>query len=115
MLLIVFSVTTLYFLWKYFKSNNRSVELELAPLDPRDIDYIDYDFFLRENTHSRSDKSTRSPQSDGKPTPTFCKSRNQLPTLPNSNPDVICEKFYKIPLTAAAWKKYNVTDRRKCL
>ena len=115
MLLIVFSVTTLYFLWKYFKSNNRSVELELAPLDPRDIDYIDYDFFLRENTHSRSDQSSGCPQSDCEPSSAFSKCCDQLPTLPDSKPDVISEKFYQIPLTASTWKKDNVTNRRKCL
>ena len=115
MLIIVFSVATLYFVWRYFKKKNRTAELELAPLDPRDIDYIDYDFFLRENTHSRSDKSSGSPQSNGKPTPTLGKSSDQLPTFSDSKPYVVSEKFYQIPLTAAAWKKDNVTDRRKCL
>ena len=108
MLLIVFSVTTLYFLWKYFKSNNRSVELELAPLDPRDIDYIDYDFFLRENTHSRSDKSSGCPQSDCEPTSAFSKRCDQLPTLPNSKPDVIRKELDQISFSPASWEENDM-------
>ena len=112
MLILVFGVTTLYIIWRYFQKNNRTAELELAPLDPRDIDY---DFFLSENAQSRPNKSARGPQSNSKPTASFRKRSDQLSALPDSKANVISEKFYQIPLTASTWKKDNVTDRRKCL